>query len=259
MLGMSIENLLMASLIFIRVSALLFALPLFGDRTNPLRVRILMSVAIAAGIFPLVSPDWGPNFNISLMAFFVLVIKEIVIGFTVGFTAKMMFDGIVVAAGLVGYQMGFGTANLFLPDAEAAPDPFSALHRSIVILLFLSLSLHHIFLKAISETFVLIPAGAAVPNEQLGAFFISITAGVFSIALKLATPMIVALLFTMAALGLIARTVPQMNVFIMSFPVSFFVGLLIYLATIPYFEGFLSQHFYDSGIRIFSAIRGLTP
>lgn len=65
----------------------------------------------------------------------------------------------------------------------------------------------------------------------------------FSIALQLATPILVALLFTMAALGILARTVPQLNVFIVSFPISFAVGLTIYIATLPLYPNWFRNHY----------------
>jgi flagellar biosynthetic protein FliR len=232
---------------------------MFGDNSNPLLARIMMSVAISAGMLPMVNASWAPDITIGIAPIFVIIMKEIIVGFTIGFAAKLLFDGVIAAAALVGFQMGFGTGTLFLQDADTPMDAFTIFHRSIVLLIFLSLGFHHIFIQSISETFTLIPAGKAIPSQELGVFFISLTAGVLSIALKLATPMVVALLFSMAALGLIARTVPQMNVFIMSFPISFFVGLLIYLATLPFLEGFLARQFTSGGEAIFASIRALAP
>ena len=68
-------------------------------------------------------------------------------------------------------------------------------------------------------------------------------AGLLAIAIQLAAPILVALLFTMAAMGLIARTVPNMNAFIMSFPASFLVGLVVYIATLPFFPNWMTDHF----------------
>ena len=227
---------LTGALVFIRISALMFALPIFGDSTTPIRIRILLAVAVAFGLFPVIPQTWAPSFDLAMVEIFILIGKEILIGLIIGFSAKMFFEGVVMAAHFVGYQMGFGTSNLFIPDGGLQINGFTALHRNIVMLLFLTLGLHHVFLEAIVGTFQLIPAGEVTLRGDLATALIEMTAGIFVTAMKLGAPILIALLFTMAALGLIAKTVPQMNIFTMSFPISFFVGLLIYAATVPFFS-----------------------
>jgi flagellar biosynthetic protein FliR len=178
-----------------------------------------------------------------------------VIGLAIGFIGRIAFDGLMMAATVVAFQMGFSTANLFIPDYNEKMDSFSALHRMLVLSIFLSLGLHQIFISAIAETFQIIPGGAAHMSGSLAYLLIKLTGGVISVALQLAAPILVALLFTMAALGLIARTVPNMNAFIMSFPASFVVGLVIYIATLPLFPDWMATHFADVRQQMHSAIR----
>jgi flagellar biosynthetic protein FliR len=123
------------------------------------------------------------------------------------------------------------------------------------MLIFLTLGLHHVWISALADSFRLIPGGTALPQAGLGVLLIEVTAGVFVTAMQLAAPLLVALLFAMAALGLVARTVPQMNVFAMSFPVSFFLGLVIYAATIPFFPSWMQDHFEGGQEHLFAALR----
>lgn len=252
------NQLLIGALAFLRIGAILFALPMIGDSPTPVRVRVLLALAITIGIYGIIPPQWPPNLNADVLVVSSYVLREVLVGLTIGFCARIAFDGMMMAAAVVAYQMGFGTANLYLPDYNEKMDGFSAMHRMLIMLIFLSLDLHQIFFTAIADTFLLIPGGAASFTGTAASIIVKLTGGILTIAIELAAPILVALLFTMAALGLVARAVPNMNAFIMSFPLSFTVGLVIYVATLPLFPNWMSTHFDDVKGQIHSTILGLT-
>lgn len=259
MFPIPVETILRGALIFIRVGGILFALPIFGDQPTPVRVRILLAVALSFALLPIIPPEWGAKLPHDALSMGILVVKELAIGLVIGFVARAAFEGILLGASLVGYQMGFGTASLFMPDHAESMNSFTALHRIVVIMIFLLLDLHHIFFKGIVDAFMAIPDGQAGLHAPLARILIDITAQIFTVGLQLAAPILVALLFTMAALGLVARTVPQMNVFVMSFPASFFVGLFVYIATIPLYPGWIESHYRETADVISGVLRGLKP
>lgn len=244
-------------LVFLRIGAIYFALPIIGDSPTPLRVRILLSLATAICVIPLLPNNWVGDLSLGPVTIGVVVIKELLIGLVLGFAARLAFDGLIMAASIVGYQMGFGTANLLVPDAQMQMDGFTAFHRILMILIFFSLNMHHTYIYAIFDTFTYIPLGLSHFSNDFAPFFIKATSAVFTTALQLAAPVLVALMFAMAALGLVARTVPQMNIFTISFPVSFFIGLVVYVSTFPFLPGWLETHFLSihSGVR--NAVIGL--
>lgn len=244
-------------LIFLRVGGIYFALPVFGDQPTPLQVRILLSLATACCLIPVVEVPTNLALPVSIISFLIVAMREVVIGIIIGFAARLAFDGLVMAASIVGYQMGFGTANLLVPDAAAQMNSFTAFHRVIMIMIFFALNMHHTYLIAIDKTFEVIPLSFAKLSPDLAEFFIHATGHIFVTAIQLAAPVLVALMFTMASLGLIARTVPQMNVFTMSFPLSFFIGLLVYLATFPLMPGWLNGHFQESQKTMLTSIYGM--
>ena len=163
------------------------------------------------------------NLPTDVIPFAMLVVKELLIGITLGYCAKMAFDGIVMAASFVGYQMGFGTASLMVPDAGAPLSSFAAFHRIVFLLIFLLLNLHMFYIKALVDTFELIPAGGFGFDRSIIDTIIIVSRDFLLQPCKLAAPILISLMFTMSALGLLARTVPQMQVFQMSFPLSFFL------------------------------------
>ena len=247
-------------LIFLRVGGIFSLLPLFGDQPVPIRVRILASVLLAWFAHSLVPPQMllkeMPT-DIVLMSSY--VVRELMVGLGIGFVARISFEGILLSASIVGYQMGFGMASLLVPDAGQQMNGFTALHRAIIMLIFFSLNFHHIFIEAIFTSFAIIPTAEASYDIGLASFMIKITSGIFSVGMQLAAPVLVALMFTMAAMGLIARTVPQMNVFTMSFPVSFFIGLVVYIATFPFYPQWMRAHFEAEGLNILAVLNGMTP
>ncbi|MBP9707564.1 MAG: flagellar biosynthetic protein FliR [Oligoflexales bacterium] len=258
MLALDLNTLLSFALIFIRVGAIIFALPIFGDQPIPVQVRVMLAVALSFLIF---GDARGLNVdvaNLNTLSLALLVLKEIFIGIIFGFIARVIISGLTMAAELVGYQMGFGTANLLVPDADMQMNAFTALHRIIVILIFLTLNLHFLFISGIIESFSLVPIGTASITGATTLSLTSITAEMFLVAFKLSAPVLVALLFAMSAMGLMARTVPQMNVFTFSFPASFFLGLIIYIATIPFFPSWFTEQFTGGQQRINAALEALS-
>jgi len=250
-------ELLIGALAFMRVSAIMFSLPLIGDAPTPVRARVLVSLAITVGIFPVLPNTWYASIGLDMLSFFSLIIRELTIGLLFGFAARMLFDGLIMAASVVSYQMGFGTGSLFMPDFGGQMDSYTAFHRIVIMLIFLALSMHHIFIAGIFESFKLVPAGGLAFNGPLGVMLLEISSGVFAIAVQLSAPILVAVLFTTAALGLIARTVPQMNVFTLSFPANFFIGLLVYIATLPFFPEWMRQHFYNGKDQLFATLKAM--
>ena len=259
MLQISVAELLTYALVFLRIGAMMFCLPIFGDSAIPMRAKILVAFSFSVLFTTLLGPEWVMPNSVDPIFVTVLIAKEILIGVIVGWCAKLIFDGLVMSASIVGYQMGFGTAGLFIPDMGTTADAFTVLHRTLMLLIFLSLNLHYIYVSAILETFRLIPPGGIALPSDLGEFLISLIAQLMVTALQLAAPVFVALLFAMSALGLAARTVPQLNVFVVSFPVSFFLGIIVYGATLPLYPGWIDtkmQQNYEDIISIVSSMSG---
>ena len=254
------DQILTAAATFLRITAIIALLPLFGEGGVPVRVRLMISAALTCGIYPILPPSWSAHVHTAMSGIVPLaslIVREALIGIVIGYTAKLAFDGIVMAANLVGVQMGFNTANIFLPDSAETTNGFSALHRLLILLIFLSLDMHHIYIQSIYDSFKVIPIGFAWPSVGLTELMIRISAGIFVTALQLAAPTLVGLMFATAALGLISRAVPQANVFVMSFPVNFFVGLFIYMAMIPMLPSWLRGHFAASQSHLITALASL--
>lgn len=244
-LTIDINDVFKATLIFVRIFSMCFFLPFIGEKFVPFQMRFFLSLSLSFFVFdhvPIVS-----NHNYDTIFLAICVSKEIFVGFTLGFLAKNFFEAFMMAASIVGYQMGFGTANVIVPGSDHQISSFVAFHRAIVTLIFLALNFHHIYFSAIFDSFEIIPLLKVAISEEFMKHILLSTADIFKIGIQLSAPVLIALMLAMSALGMVARTVPSMNVFTISFPVSFFTGLGIYVATLPFLPDWLRDHYISEG------------
>jgi flagellar biosynthetic protein FliR len=168
----------------------------------------------------------------------------------------MVFAGVQLAGELAGYQMGLAIANVIDPDSSAQIPMISQLYQIFAILIFVTVNAHYWCLSALMESFQLVPPFSFHLHNSIVAQLIRLGGDVFTIGVKVGAPVIVVLMLTSVSFGLIARTVPQMNIFIVAIPLKIMVGLLFVLFSLPYFSAYLQQLFTVMGesiMRLLSA------
>jgi flagellar biosynthetic protein FliR len=164
----------------------------------------------------------------------VLLIKEVFIGIVIGFVASLIFSIVQFAGALVDTLMGFGFVELVDPFTESSTTTLGQLKVLIFTMVFLVLGGHYYMIMAIAKSFEVIPLLTAHINagpllDSVG----TICAGVFISAIKLAAPAFVTLIVTSLALGLVARTVPQMNVYFVGLPLTIVLGFSVTIIAFP--------------------------
>jgi flagellar biosynthetic protein FliR len=216
---------------FLRTLALLTSMPVLGQRTVPARVRIGLAalVALAAQaslpVMPVVALD-------SPLAF-ALVVQQVLIGLSIGFSVRIVFSAIELAGELTGLQMGMNFAGFFDPVSASSGTASSRFYGTMVAWLFIVINGHLLVLAALLQSFTSFPVGP----EPFG--FLRTTmphrwgAEIFAIGLWIATPMVAMLLFVNLILGLISRVASQINIFSVGFPITLGVGLVGTMLTLP--------------------------
>jgi flagellar biosynthetic protein FliR len=175
------------------------------------------------------------------------MLGEILIGIIIGFTARLIFAAVQLAGQLVGFQMGFGIVNVMDPQTSTQVAIIAQFQNIITLLVFLALDAHYWFILSIAKSFELIPPLGFCFTDSLMEAIVRLSCDMFVVAAKLASPIIAALLFTSVALGLIARTVPQMNIFIVGFPLKIAIGLLGVGFSLPLLSYMLRNIFREMG------------
>ncbi|MEE3262729.1 MAG: flagellar biosynthetic protein FliR [Candidatus Latescibacterota bacterium] len=221
-------------LVLLRVSALLMVAPIFGHRTWLARAKVGLAFTVSIILFPIVA-DQPLDVPAGVLPYALMMIREVLMGVVMGFVVLLLFVAIQFAGQLAGLQMGFGIVNVIDPQSSNQLSIMGQFLNILAILLLLSLNGHHTILTGLVTSFETIPLGGVVLKAGLMQKMIAITAEVFIIGVKIAAPIMTALFLVTAAMGVLARTVPQMNVFMVGFPVQISVGLGAFLVCMPLF------------------------
>ena len=222
------------TIIFGRVSAFTLMLPAMGDRSVPPPAKIGLAAFVSILLFSMMKGmEW--NLPKETISFILLVAKEVFIGLVLGFTTKFIIASVQMAGEVVGVQIGFGVARVVDPGFQSQISIVAEFQVFFVILLYLTLDGHHFLLKGLFQSYQGIPVAHVFLGEGMVSHVVQMASTMFRSAVKIGAPVIVALLLTNMALGIIARTVPQMNVFIIGLPLRLIVGFLALAVTMTLF------------------------
>ncbi|MHB8170463.1 MAG: flagellar biosynthetic protein FliR [Thermincolia bacterium] len=231
-MGLVVNKIDFFLLVLARVTGIFTTAPIFSTRGIPPQVKIGLSALVALIIFPVIKHPVHPLPD-DIWNFGLLVAGELMVGLIIGFAAQMIFAGIQLAGMMIDMQMGFAIVNVMDP-MHGAPIPLIGNFKYILaLLLFLSTNGHHLVLSALYHSYQLLPLSTFSFSGSLVAHMMKMAAGVFVLAVKISLPVVGALFVVDIALGLIARTVPQMNVFIVGLPIKIAVGLVVILLSLP--------------------------
>ncbi|MGD8470964.1 MAG: flagellar biosynthetic protein FliR [Desulfobacterales bacterium] len=237
-------------LIFLRVGAILMSMPIFNSKSIPILVKLGLALAASIVLYPLVDQTAFPVLR-DLGSFAIGAAAEILLGISIGTAINLIFVGLQMAGQISGYQMGLALAQVMDPSAGQQVPLLSQFFQLFAFLIFLTINAHHWFLMALAESFQLVPPFGFKISGSLIEQLIQFGGHMFVITIKVGAPVIAALLLTSVAFGLIARTVPQMNVFLVAMPLKIFIGLLFIGFSLPYLSSFLKTIFSNLNNMIF--------
>lgn len=214
------------TLVLGRMAGIFSSIPLFGGRRVPTNIKILMVAMMTLVCYPILKAK-APELPGDFLSLGLLAIRETLVGVSLGILSLIIFAAVEFCGQIVAVQMGLSIVTEFDPSQGGQLSVMAVFQELLAMLLFLSLGAHHIFIGAVIDSYAVLPVGAWHMSGGLLKFFIATVAGVFILAVKLAAPVMVALLATGVALGIMARAFPQMNVFIVSMPLNIGIGFLI--------------------------------
>lgn len=233
-------------LILLRCSALIVSLPFFNSQNIPnlAKAGFVLSLAIVLnGVVP-VDVERFPTttWNFALMA-----AAEVIIGAIIGLSVNLLLTSVRIMGQLTGFQMGFAVANVIDPMSGGQISVLAQLSFLMAILVLFTVNGHHWFFKALADSFTMLPIGKVAMTKSLFDQIIHISGQMFSLAIQLGAPIIGALLFTQVSLGILAKTVPQMNILMVGFPITITVGLIFLSLTMLVMIPMLTKIFSNLG------------
>lgn len=234
-------------LVLMRVSGIFVIAPVYSNENVPMITRIglvglisLMLIPVVAGTAMITADQW--------MVFLFYAIQELLIGMAIGFVGAIYFSLSFLAGTLLDRQTGLALANAIDPLTDTEIPMLGNFYNILFLFLFFSINGHHMFIRALTDSYTLLPIGhSLVMTDDLIRLLVTLFRELMILSFILSTPVIVTSFLANVLLGIFAKTMPQINVFVVGMPLRIAVGMLTIWITlqalIPFSEGFFDRIF----------------
>ncbi len=213
-------------LIFVRVTSFFVMMPLFSYRTIPTALKLGMGFFLS---WLMIYAIQAPVFEINGV-YFLLIIKEAIVGLLIGFVAYFILSAIQIAGGMIDFQMGFTIASVIDPQNGTQSPLMGQYLYTFALLLLLSINGHYLLIDGIYNSYRFIPIDQpwlAFGKGNVVEYFVRSFSSMFLVAFQMALPIVGSLFLVDVALGIVARTVPQLNIFVVGLPIKIVVGFIV--------------------------------
>jgi len=220
----------------VRFAVMAATLPMPDVRRGPALWRLALAGLLAAALAPAVAPTLPPGaVTLAWRPFVTEAVRSLVIGMMLGFTLNLVFVAVRFAGDIVGMQIGFSIVNAFDPMSNSQISVISQFYHLLAVLLFFATGAHHVLITAMYQSCLALPPFGDAQMTGGAWHLVREFSGVFGTGLRIAAPVVVVLLLISAAMGVIVKTVPQLNVLVVGFPIKIGVGLVTIGASLVYF------------------------
>ncbi|AZR73862.1 flagellar biosynthetic protein FliR [Anoxybacter fermentans] len=220
-------------LITIRFSGLFLTTPFFSSLMIPIQVKAGLTLLCSLILFPIIFAEELIPFPTSLLKLVFQVGNELLVGLVLGFTVLLTFTAFQLAGQFLDIRMGFALVNIVDPLTGSNAPLIGQFKNILAILILLLINGHHQIIRALVKSFQILPITKPVLSHQLLEYLFRVGGDIFIIAFRLSLPIIATLFVVDILFGFLARTVPQMNVFMLGFPIKILVGFLMLFLSIP--------------------------
>jgi flagellar biosynthetic protein FliR len=176
----------------------------------------------------------------------VFVIKEVLFGMAMGYLSQLVFTGVEIAGQLIDFQVGFSMAQAYDPTLQIASSQYGKTYYWLTIAVFFGLDLHHRLITALLLSFRIVPLGSVVIQGTTVEGIVKLFSQMMVMAVNLAAPMIIALLLVDLVLGVISRSIPQINILMMSLSMKTAISFVVFLLLLPNVLSYLGKHLPDT-------------
>ncbi|MCI7789891.1 MAG: flagellar biosynthetic protein FliR [Lachnospiraceae bacterium] len=219
-------------LVFARIATFVFAAPFFSQKGVPNTVKIGLSVFIAYVMYAFIQPHVYPEYS-SVFGYSVIIMKEVAVGLFLGAGAQLCTSIVLFAGRIIDMEIGLSMANVFDPTTNQQSSITGVLLQYGVMLILYTTGLHRYLLKALMETFTLIPInGAVFHTEELLATVVEFLSDYIIIGFRICLPVFACITLMNIVLGLLAKLAPQMNMFSVGIQLKLLAGLSVLFLTI---------------------------
>ncbi|MBS0530799.1 MAG: flagellar type III secretion system protein FliR [Proteobacteria bacterium] len=229
-------------LVFARIGAMVMLLPGLGEVNIPVRVRLGIALALTLIILPLHRAAYHVDMQ-SITPLLVLMVHEIVIGVVLGATARVTLSALQVAGSVIAQQLGLGFATSVDPTQGQQGVLIGNFLTMLGIALLFATDTHYLVISALNDSYKIFAPGELMPSGDVAALATRAFAAAFKIGLQLSGPFLVFGLVFNIGLGVLARLMPQMQVYFVGVPLSIFAGFMILAAVLATMMGTYMDYF----------------
>jgi flagellar biosynthetic protein FliR len=219
-------------LVFVRCSAMLFSSPLFGAQNVPLQVRIFTTMALAGALTFTVKANIGQP-PADMWTLVMAVGHEIVAGLLIGVFMSLILQAAEMAGSFIDLQMGLSSSQALNPVTGVSVSIIAQFKYMLGLVIFLNIDGHHVMLNAFVHSYEAMPAPTVAMLPSLQTSFVGLITQLSLLALQIAAPVAAVSIVVDAAMGVINKAVPQMQIFLVGLPAKIIVGMLALTIALP--------------------------
>lgn len=220
------------ALVLVRMTGFVVTWPVFGTENVPQQLKILFCLIFAIVIFPTLH-ETAAQMEAAKSNLILLVIREAFIGVAMGYLSRCFFFTFRVAGEMMSQAMGLGSASLYNPLFGGQSTSLEQFYVGLASLFYLALNGHYLLISGLVSSFHFLPVAQLSLNTSQFSGLGQMVQEVFELGLKFSAPVVIAILCVNLILGVVGKTVPQLNVLVTSFPINIFIGFLLMFLTLP--------------------------
>jgi len=232
-------HVLPALIVFSRLGGLFLLAPILGGESIPVRVRILLALALTLVVYPTLPVGPQLPFEPDMVSLIPMVATEVLIGLSIGALATLPVLAVQAGGQFISQQMALGIASVFDPATNANADLISQTLTFLLLTMFMALGGLELMFGAVVHTFQLVPMGGFTFAEAPLELFVSLLGAAYEVAVRIAAPVVCIIFVETLATGMIMKTVPQLNILSFGFPVKILVGMGMLVGSLIYINGAL--------------------
>lgn len=241
--------------IFVRVMGAMAFAPIFGNLAVTRRVRIFLGVAFSFAVFAIY--PYVPLPYTNFIGYTMLLLKEFVVGITLGFMTNITLSIISMAGQFIDRELGFSMVSNFDQTFNTESTITAEFYSMLVMIIMLCSNMHYYILTALSDSFSLIPIGhVKIDSGTIFDSMIQYIGSYFVLALRISLPILIAIMLLNVILGVLAKTAPQMSMFVIGIQLKIFIGFGVLVVTIPFLSnitGFLYEQMQEIVMNVLQA------
>lgn len=218
-------------LVMVRTSGIFIFSPFFSSQNIPNIMKIGLSFSVSLLISSVL--PFSEDFTNEVLV--LLIFKELMVGIIIGFISYAFFSSFYVMGQIIDMKIGFGMVNVVDPQNRTQVPLMGNFYYILSFLILLSINGHHSIISALVDSYTFLPIGSFKYTGDTMSILINTLVKSFEIGFKLSTPIVAIIFLTDIVLGIMSKTIPQMNVFVVGMPLKVIIGLLIILISMPVF------------------------